>query len=112
MSLRDDEMLIPTMREKRRYVYFTFECNSQLAENEAREELYSAILSFLGELGFSKANPKLVEFKDNSGVLRCANSEVQRVKAALALKNKIKGENGCIRVLKVSGMVSKLNWYV
>jgi ribonuclease P/MRP protein subunit POP5 len=100
--------MIPTMREKRRYIHLMFESRHKLSESEARDELYNAILSFLGELGFSKAAPKLVEFSNNSGILMCSNSEVQHVKAALALVSKIKGENGCIRVLKVSGMASKL----
>lgn len=100
--------MIPTMRDKKRYVHFRFECGQKLSESEARSEVYNAILSFLGELGFSKANPRLVEFSDNSGVLLCSNHEAQKVKAALALVGKIKGEDGCIRVLKVSGMMSKL----
>jgi RNase P/RNase MRP subunit POP5 len=108
MFLRDD-MVIPTMREKRRYIHFKFECSCKLTENDAREELYNAILSFLGELGFSKANPKLVEFDGNSssGVLVCSNPEVQKVKAALALVSRVKSDKGCIRILKVSGMISK-----
>jgi len=96
------------MREKKRYIHFRLECGKKLSESEAREEIYNAILSFLGELGFSKANPRLVEFGNNSGALLCSNHEVQKVKAALALVGKIKGEDGCIRVLKVSGMMGKL----
>jgi len=95
------------MREKRRYIHFRFECSCRLTESEARDEIHRAILSFLGELGFSQAHPRLVEFSDNSGLLLCSNSEVQKVKAALALVSKVKGEEGCIRVLKVSGMISK-----
>ena len=102
-------MVQPTMREKRRYIHFRFECSCRLTESEANDEIYHAILSFLGELGFSQANPRLVEFNDNSGVLLCSNSELQKVKAALALVGKVKGEEGCIRVLKVSGMRGKLN---
>ena len=102
-------MVQPTMREKRRYMHFKIECNRRLTEVEAREELYHALLSFIGELGFSKANPKLVEFKDNSGVLMCSNKEVPSVKAALALVSKIKDGDGCVRVLKVSGMINRLN---
>jgi ribonuclease P/MRP protein subunit POP5 len=101
-------MLIPTIKEKRRYIHFRLDCACRLSEKEAKEELHKAILYFLGELGFSKANPKLIDFKDNSGILMCSNSEVQKVKAALALVSKIKEEKGCIRVVKVSGMLSKL----
>jgi ribonuclease P/MRP protein subunit POP5 len=100
--------MIPTMREKRRYIHFRFESSRRLSESEAKYELYNAVLSFLGELGFSKANPRLVEFNDNSGILMCSNPELQNVKAALALVSKIKGDDGCIRVLKVSGMIGKL----
>ena len=110
MFLRDD-MIVPTMRKKKRYLHFNLECPCNISETEAREEIYSAILSFLGELGFSKVNPKLVEFdaSSKSGILRCSNNEVQNVKAALALVNKVKGGEGCIRVLKVSGIMSRLN---
>jgi ribonuclease P/MRP protein subunit POP5 len=100
--------MIPTMRGKRRYMHIRFECGRTLSEGEARDELYNAILSFVGELGFSKANPKLVEFNDNSGVLVCSNDEVHRVKAALALVSKTGGGDGFIRVLKVSGMIGRV----
>jgi len=96
------------MREKRRYIYFKIELGRNLTETEARDEIYRAILSFAGEFGFSKASPKLIEFRDNSGVLLCSNAETQKVKAALALVGRIKGEEGCIRVLRVSGMMCKL----
>lgn len=107
MYLRDDAMM-PTMREKKRYLHLRFECGRALSENEARDELYNAVLSFIGELGFSKAKPKLVEFKDNSGILLCSNEEVQRVKAALALVSRVGGTDGSIRVLKVSGIAGKV----
>ncbi|MCX6776602.1 MAG: hypothetical protein NTY73_01355 [Candidatus Micrarchaeota archaeon] len=103
-------MVVPTLRQKKRYVHLRFECPCNISENEAQAELYGALLSFLGELGFSRANPKLVEFNSTSksGILKCSNAEIQNVKAALALVNRVKGENGCIRILKVSGSVSKL----
>lgn len=103
-------MVVPTLREKKRYVHFRFECACNISENDVQAELYGALLSFLGELGFSKANPKLVGFNSGSksGILRCSNPEIQNVKAALALVNRVKGENGCIRILKVSGILGKL----
>jgi len=103
-------MAVPTLRKKKRYVRLRFECTCNISENEAQAELYGALLSFLGELGFSRANPKFVEFNSGSksGILKCSNTEIQNVKAALALVSRVKGENGCIRILKVSGSVSKL----
>jgi len=110
MFLRDDIMVVPTLREKKRYLHFKFECPCSISETESREELYGAILSFLGEFGFSRASPKLVGFDSGSksGILRCSNNEVQNIKAALAFVNKIKGERGCIRVVKISGVINKL----
>ncbi|MEM3555844.1 MAG: Rpp14/Pop5 family protein [Candidatus Micrarchaeia archaeon] len=100
-------MIKPTMKERRRYVKVRFE-GEEVSEREAREAVDNAVLSFLGELGFSKANPRLVEFKNNEAVILCSHSEVQKVKAALALVDRIKGKPGCIRILRVSGMRSRM----
>jgi RNase P/RNase MRP subunit POP5 len=95
------------MRERKRYIRVRFE-GAELSEREATEVINAAVLEFLGELGFSKLNPKLVEFKNNEAVILCSHSEVQKLKAALALVDEIKGKTGCIRVLRVSGMMRKV----
>lgn len=98
--------MIPTMRERRRYVRVRFEC--EVTEREAREGINSALLSFLGVHGFSKANPKFLEFRDGEAVFLCSHSEVQKVKAALALVSRLNGRECCIRVVRVSGVREKV----
>lgn len=100
----------PTMREKRRYLGFRIEADGRLSGKEAEAGVLKGILSFIGELGFAKANPKLIRFDPESGIgiLRCNVPKVERVQGALSLVNSIGGKKAAIRLLGVSGSIKKL----
>ncbi|MFH1470122.1 MAG: Rpp14/Pop5 family protein [Candidatus Micrarchaeota archaeon] len=100
----------PTMRDKRRYVSFRIEAEGPISEKEAFDSLASSLLSFLGELGYSKANPKPMKFESSTGfgIIRCAVPEVDNVWAGLALISKINGKKAAVRLLANSGSIKKL----
>ncbi len=100
----------PTMRDKRRYVSFMVEAESPVSEKEVFEAVLGSILSFLGELGYSKANPKPMKFESSTGfgILRCAATETDSVRSSLAFLSKINGKRAAIRLLSNSGSIRKL----
>ena len=101
----------PTMREKHRYILFKVEAASPVSEEQVKRAAYGAILSFLGEYGSSLANPKFIGFREKEGLaaIRCSHSEVEKVKAALALCNSIDGKRAALRLKKVSGTIAGLS---
>lgn len=74
-----------SMREKKRYVVVTF--NKKLPKKQAYKLVDSALLEFLGLLGYAKANPKFIQFDAAKGkVIICVNrKELSDVKSALVL---------------------------
>jgi ribonuclease P/MRP protein subunit POP5 len=100
----------PTMRDKRRYVSFKVEAEGASSEREAGDALKSAVLAFLGELGYAKANPKPILFDPNTGfgIIRCAATETEFIRSSLALISKIGGKKAAVRLLSNSGSIKKL----
>ena len=100
----------PTWRTKERYILFEAACEMPVGEADAKKAAYSAVLSFLGEYGWSLANPKFISYdaKSRLGILRCDHKEVAKVKAALALCSSIGGKKAALRLKKTSGTIAGL----
>ena len=101
----------PTMREKQRYILFKVEAEAPVSEEQVKRAAYGAVLSFLGEYGSSLANPKFIGFRESEGlaVLKCSHTEVEKIKAALALCNSVEGRRAAFRLRKVSGTIAGLS---
>ena len=65
--------LKPTMREKWRYIRFRLDCEVAVSESEAKEGVEKGVLRFIGELGASRAKPKVLEYDASKmeGIVRC-----------------------------------------
>jgi RNase P/RNase MRP subunit POP5 len=100
--------LIPTLREKRRYLHFEVVC-SEASEEEAKQALYAGLLAFLGEQGVALANPKLIKYdaKTRRGILRCRRDALEAVRAAVALISSVDAKRARIDVINVSGSIKK-----
>ncbi|MCX6777864.1 MAG: ribonuclease P protein component 2 [Candidatus Micrarchaeota archaeon] len=108
-------MLKPTLRQKHRYVAFEIECEREMGRDEVDAEVKNSILSLFGERGFSLAMPKMVIYEGEGmgkakglAVVRCSHTEVDNVKAALALVSSAGPSKCAFRVLRVSGTIKKL----
>ena len=54
--------MLPTLKERKHYLVFLAENTD---ERETKESIASAILNYIGLLGFAKASPMFIEFKLN-----------------------------------------------
>jgi len=82
--------IIPSsMRERKRYLI--------IKSDQKKAE--KAILKFIGELGYAKANPQFIH-KDNHTILSISHDMLDEVRTSLALSN--------IEVLRVSGTIEAL----
>jgi len=91
-----------TLRENKRYLALLVP-----DKTKAEEIINSAILSFLGTLGYAKAGPQIIKIEQKGSRTYCILSinreEINRVRAALALsKHQIicKGVSGTLLKLK------------
>ena len=100
---------MPSLREKKRFVVFEIISNNKFDEKQASDAINSQCLSFLGELGFSKAGIMFLpdKFKNNKGMIKVNNKYVNELKSCLALTKKINNEDVIVRSIGTSGIINK-----
>jgi len=109
--------LLPSLREKKRYLAFEIISKSKIKDFSAVSgAIWANSLSFMGELGAAKAGIWLLPDKYNEktqrGIIKVGNKYVNELKAALALIDKIDGSEAIVRSLTVSGMLNKASKYI
>lgn len=101
--------LSPSLREKRRYVAFKVHCAKPLQELDVNSAIYQAVLNFLGELGMAEASVFVLRGiytpEKKIGLIRCAHTSVEHVRAAVALASRVGEEPIMIEVLGISGTI-------
>src|SRR3989338_3246582 len=104
--------LLPSLRQKKRYVVFEIISKQNFTFAEIKEEVERALLQFLGDLGWSQSSPQLVKEKFNPQtqrfILKINHRFVDEVKVALALSKKIKNTPIITRSIVVSGTLKKM----
>ena len=94
--------LSPSLKEKKRYLIYEITIKEKITKNKATNTLKSAIKRYLGELGLAKAGVLYLDYKNNKGILRVNNKEVNNVKAALSLI-----DNMIIKTIYTTGLLNK-----
>ena len=100
--------LLPSLREKKRYVVFEI-IGSNFHKKKAEKDIISNILGFIGELGFSRANIRLIDdcWVKNKGIIRVNVKYLNEFKMALGLIKKLNNKKIIINVIGVSGILKK-----
>ena len=103
--------ILPSLREKKRYLVFEVISKNKFTFNHVSHVLWNAMFNFLGQLGMSKAGVILLENKWSDelqkGILKVNHKNVDNVKASLMLATKINDEDVIVRSLGVSGILKK-----
>jgi len=101
--------VLPSLREKKRYIAYEIKAEKQLTFKEVKPELEKKMLQFLGELGYGKAGVMITDlWEENRGIIRTNVKSVDHVKTALALVEKIGTQNVMIKTIGVSGILNKM----
>ena len=104
--------VLPSLREKKRYLVFEVISKERVNNFEAvSKAILNYSLEFLGQLGVAKAgiiplankwNPEL-----QRGIVRVGHKHIDAVKAALMLADKIDNKEVIFRSVGVSGILKK-----
>lgn len=106
--------LIPTLREKKRYIKFQVipEPGEDYNYSDLEAAIWNVALQFLGEIGVSKASIWIIKDlwdpKSQTGVIKCKTSSIDEVIASLGLIDRLGDNRVCFKILKVSGTIKKL----
>ena len=103
--------LIPTLREKKRYVSFEIISRQGIDFNSAKKAIFDEYKKLFGEKGFGDAGLIMLQNKyypeKNSGIIRVSHKKTESLKLALASVQKINGDDAIIKSITTSGMLNK-----
>lgn len=104
--------LMPTLREKDRYVAFQVISESSIIYSDLEAAIWNSMMDFFGEYGTAKSSMWIVKnLYDNQnqvGVVRCNNMSVQEVITGLGLISRLGDIRVTIKILSVSGTIRGL----
>jgi len=96
------------LRERRRYILF--ELFGEVPEfEELKKAIYESILKLGGEIGFSIANPMLLEEprSERKYLLKVSHKHVNLAKLALSITRKVNNKEVILKSIKVFGTIKK-----
>lgn len=108
--------LLPSLRERKRYVVIEAIAEKKFSFLEIKEALEHIFHSFWGILGMAKAAPQLVKEKWNPAtqrfIIKVSHITVDELKAALLLSKRIKNTPLILRSISVSGTLKQAGSYL
>ena len=101
--------LLPSLREKKRYLAFEAISDEMLESGDVAGAIHQSCLRLMGELGMANAGIIFLDdkFQDNKGIIRVNNRYVNHLKASLMLINNIRDNEAVLRSTGVSGILKK-----
>jgi len=102
--------LLPSLKEKKRYIAFDVITEKNLNQDDIEGAIYSNCKSFIGNLNYSKAGINILSELGSSkkGVIRVTNKYTDHVKSALMMIKEINRNKVIVKSTKVSGVLKNL----
>jgi ribonuclease P/MRP protein subunit POP5 len=101
--------LPPSLRGRRRYLAYQVISEEKVLFQDLTNTIWHSILNFLGEYGASEADlwiaKDIYDDKRQVGLLRCSHINVEEIRAALALIQRIGDTRVVVKVLGISGSI-------
>ena len=103
--------LLPTLKEKKRYLAFEVISDEKLNFNQIQKQIIYKTKELIGNLGAAKAGINILKETWNSkkqkGIIRVNNKYVHQLKSSFLFINKIDGKNAIIKSIGLSGVIKK-----
>ncbi len=101
--------ILPSLREKKRYIAFRVESDDAVTLKEARTAIEQSLQNFIGSYGIAQAGPQfLKDWKEQTGILRVNTKYVKHAQASFALIKTINNQKAVVSSMAVSGAISKI----
>ena len=107
--------LLPTLKEKKRYLAFEIISKNPIGNFEAvSSTIWQKSIQFLGELGSARAGINIIKdtFANQKGIIKVNNKHVDELRASLCLIDQIQNQEVIVRSLGVSGILNKTKQYM
>lgn len=100
--------LLPTLKEKKRYVRYRV-ISARPLERDVGGEVLRSLHDTLGVFGAAEAGLLSVSYdvRSQTGIIRCSLAALEKVKASLLMAGYLGRTRVVIRTLRVSGILAK-----
>ena len=100
--------LLPSLREKKRYVVYEILSDKGVNAGQAREAIYNNLLKMMGEIELGRAGMQILpDYTMQRGIIKISNKYVDTLKASFALMEKINNNKVIVASRGVSGAINK-----
>jgi ribonuclease P/MRP protein subunit POP5 len=100
---------LPTLREKKRYVFFRVHSDGIPDYNEIRDAINNSLFEWLGDRHFSGAKIRVIrnlwDRNSRTGVIRCSHKSVDDIKVGMSLIHQIGDSKVIFQTLRISGTI-------
>lgn len=99
--------LMPTLRNKKRYIAFEIITESAPEIHEIKKALWESMLRMFGEMGCAKIDAHFIDeqCKGKRGVIRCAHTATDELLSSFAFVSSVSGKKAVFRSLGMSSTV-------
>ncbi len=101
------KVLLPSLREKKRYLVFEVISEANLSFKDIKESIISGFKELFGLDGLAKAGLDFVEYNENKGIIKTSTKGLDMLKASFCFLRKVNKNDVVLRSLGVSGMLKK-----
>ena len=105
--------LMPSLREKKRYLVYEAISKTKFDAVEINNAIFNNAKEFLGNLGMAKAGILMLNDKWNKeiqkGILRVNNKHLDEIRASLVFLKDVNGKEALVRSIGASGILKKAN---
>ena len=103
------KILSSSMRGRERYLAFHVMSEQNILMQDLVNTIWHTVLNFLGEVETSRSKVKIIkdsyDDRKQMGIIRCSHEQVEGIRAALALIQRIGDTRVIVKVLGVSGSI-------
>ena len=113
MAKKDIKALLPSLKERKRYLVFEVISKSKIDDFKAvKDEIAASMASLIGDIGMAGASIQFIKERENKGLIMLNHNFLDHLRASLALVRTIKGVPALLRSVGVSGMINKAEIYL
>ena len=101
--------LLPSLKERKRYIVFEVISRSSVSEEDAYEAIRKAVREYVGDLGMARAGLQFIpqKWSGNKGIARVNHTSADILKASFTFINSIQEKKAIVRSLGTSGILVK-----
>ena len=101
--------LLPSLREKKRYLAFSVLSNQKITDrNAVRTAIASSLSSYIGTLGMAEAGFQFLDYSDGNGIIRVNHHYLDHLRASFCLLSTISNQSVIVHSTKASGMIANV----